>query len=151
MNRTLSRAPFVIGGLALVCGLLLALSGAGPFSDGCGDFGNLPEGSSSSSSLSIFPPGERCEYVTPMGHTTSSVTVHWDDLLFAALLAAAIGCAFWPLRERSLSGLLKAILGIVVALALVVLMFISVVAAAVLAALTLGLVGRASIRRPEPA
>lgn len=148
MKRTLSAAPFVVWGIALACGVLLALSGAGPFSEGCGDFGELPEGSSSSSSLSIVPPEEKCEYVTPSGRTTSSVTLHWDDLLFAVLLAAAIGCAFWPLRERSVPGLLKGILGTVVAVALIFLMFVSMLVTAIIAFILAAAVAAQISRRP---
>lgn len=139
MGRSRSGAPFIFGGIALVCGLVLALAGAGPFADGC-DFGSLPEGSTSSSTLSVFPPGERCEYVTPRGETTSSVTIHWEDLLFAALLATAIGLAFWPLRERSQAGVTKAIFGIAACLVLVVVVFLSTLASAAVALAILVLV-----------
>jgi hypothetical protein len=108
MEPWLVRVPFVVGGVALVCGVVVALWGFGPFSSGCWDIDDdIPQGSSSSS-LSLFPPGERCEIQARDGHVVSKVTSHWRDVLLAVCLAGVAGFLFWPVRDPSRRGVLTA-------------------------------------------
>lgn len=83
-------AGFFLASAALVwTGTMPVLSGV----DVCNDFGERPEGSSSSSKPDVFPPGTiTCEYRAPDGEVTTSLYVPWFEWL---VLAAGSLLLWW--------------------------------------------------------
>lgn len=98
--RSLPLALVVIAAGVFVGSGLAALAQA-PSNDPCGDFGSLPEGSSSSGSLELWPVGQRCEYYVGSRLARSAFLGPSAAELYAWIAVAALLAAIALLKRTS--------------------------------------------------
>ncbi len=98
--RSLAAVLVVIAAGVLIGSGLGALAQA-PRNDPCADFGTLPEGSSSSGSLELWPLGGRCEYHVDTRLARSAFLGPSTAELYAWIAAAALLIAVALLKRSS--------------------------------------------------
>jgi hypothetical protein len=91
----------VVIAAGLLIGSGLAALAQAPPNDPCADFGTLPEGSSSSGSLELWPLGGRCEYYVGTRLARSAFLGPSTAELYAWIAAAALLTAIALLKPSS--------------------------------------------------
>lgn len=87
-GRTVALA-LALGAFAVTAPL--AWTGVTPITNACDFTASSEEGAELSSRTSIWPPGVRCNEISPDGARAEELYVTWYELTLAALFAAGVG------------------------------------------------------------
>jgi hypothetical protein len=99
--RSLPVALVVVIAAGVFVGSGLAALAQAPSNDPCGDFGALPEGSTSSGSLELWPLGVRCEYYVGSRPARSTFLGPSVAELYAWIVTAALLTSIALLKRNS--------------------------------------------------